>query len=262
VQRNRHPDHDRLAAEVRGWYTVADPRGGYQVERRPYGFYGRALREHVNRVTIAGLAVSNVEPFLADLREYFSGGPVRIVVDDAALDRQIGGTLIAGGCVADHSLVYLAHVGEVPTPPAVHGLSVETVVEQTLRDFVTVRIKGFADSEAEPPAAQVDDEIVRRRDAIAAGAHFFLARIDGVPAAVAGWRDGPVRFVFQLATRLPFRGRGIATALLCGLLADAYARGCASVVINTDPAGLAIRLYRRLGFVDEVYRQQRYDFNT
>lgn len=250
-----------MVSEVPGWYTVSAPRLGHPVERRRYGFYSRGGGARINRVTVAGLAAADVDVFVQDLREYFGGIPVRIVVDDLAVDREIGASLLDAGCTTNHSLVYLAHVGAVPEPPAVPGLAVEPVTEETLREFVTVRIKGFADSETGPSAAQIEEETARRRAARAADSHLFIARIDGAAAAVVGWRAGRDRFIFQLATRLPFRGRGIATALLCRILADAYARGCASVVINTDPDGLAIHLYRRLGFVDEVCRQQRYTFN-
>ncbi len=258
---DRHPHHDRLVSDVRGWYTTSAASIGHPVERRRYGFYGRGGGERANRVTVCGLAAADVGSLIRDLREYFGRAPVRIVVDDPAVDREIGGTLLAAGCTPDHALVYLAHLGEVPEPPVVPGMSVEAVTEETLREFVVTRIKGFADSEDEPPAALVEAEAARRRAALDAGSHFFIARIGATAASVVGWREGRDRFVFQLATRLPFRGRGIATALLCRILADAYARGCASVVINTDPAGLAIHLYRRLGFVDEVCRQQRYTFN-
>lgn len=258
---DRHPDHDRLVSEVPGWYTLSAPRAGHPAERRRYGFYGRAGGAGGNRVTVADLAAAEVGLFVRDLREYFGGTPVRIVVHDPAVDREIGASLLAAGCTANHSLVYLAHVGVVPAPPDVPDLKVEPVTAETLGEFVAARIKGFADSESDPPAVQVEEETARRRTAPAADTHLFIARISGAAAAVVGWRAGRDRFIFQLATRLPFRGRGIATALLCRILADAYARGCASVVINTDPDGLAIHLYRRLGFVDEVCRQQRYTFN-
>lgn len=257
----RHPEHDRLVPEVRGWYRALDPRTGYRVERRRYGFYGRAGRERFDRVTVTDLAAADAVRFVQDLRDYFGAARVRIVVDDPILDREIRGALLAAGCIADHPLVYLAHVGEAPEPPAVSGMGVEAVTEETLREFVTARIKGFADSEAEPPAAQVDEETARRRAVLGAGSHFFIARIGGAAAGVVGWREGRDRLIFQLATRLPFRGRGIATSLLCRILANAHTGGCASVIINADPAGLAIHLYRRLGFVDEVYRQERYAFN-
>ncbi|HKX16703.1 MAG TPA: GNAT family N-acetyltransferase [bacterium] len=258
---DRHPDHDRLVSEVPSWYTVSAPRAGHPAERRRYGFYGRAGGAGVNRVTVAGLAAAEAGVFVRDLREYFGGAPVRIVVDDLGVDREIGAALLDAGCTANHSLVYLAHVGAVPAPPAVPDLRVEPVTEETLREFVTVRIKGFADSEREPPALQIEEETARRRTALAADSHLFIARIRGEAAGVVGWRAGRDRFIFQLATRVPFRGRRIATAVLCRILTDADAQGCASVVINTDPDGLAIHLYRRLGFVDEVCRQQRYTFN-
>ena len=257
----RHPEHERLVAEVRGWYRASDPRAGYDVDRRRYGVYSRAGRERIHRVTVDGLAAHDAGRFVQDLREYFGGAPVRIIVDGPAVDPEVGAALLAAGCSANHALVYLAHVGSVPEARAVSEMRVEAVTEETLREFVATRIKGFADSEATPPAAQVDAEAARRRAVLDAGSHLFIARMGGAAAGVVGWREGRDRFIFQLATRLPFRGRGIATSLLCGILADAYAGGCASVIINADPAGLAVHLYRRLGFVDEVYRQQRYTFN-
>lgn len=248
-------------SDVRGWYRASDPRTGYNVERRRYGFYGRASRERFDRVIVTDLPPADAGRFAQDLREYYGGAPVRVVADDPAIAREIGDALLTAGCSADHAIVYLAHVGVVPSAPVFPGLNVEEVTEETLREHVITRIKGFADSEAEPPAAQVDEEAARRRAVLGTGSHHFIARIGGAAAGVVGWREGRDRLIFQLATRLPFRDRGIATSLLCGILGDAYAGGCASVLINTDPDGLAIHLYRRLGFVDEVCRHWRYTFN-
>jgi len=256
----RHPDHDRLVVEIRNWYTRSDPRTDYQVERRRFGFYARNGQNGTNRVIVDGLSATEVPPFLDDLRVYFRGQPVRVHIDDAEADRRLGTTLADAGCSPRHALAYLAHVGAVARPRAVPGLSIEAVTPATLHEFVVARIKGFADSELEPPAPQVDAECAQRFPTMTTGSHFSIARIAGTAAAVVGWEEGRDRFVFQLATRLPFRGRGIATAILCQILDDAYAQGCASVVINADDAGLAIHLYRRLGFADEVYWQRRYRF--
>lgn len=256
----RHPEHDRLVVEVRNWYTASDPRTGYHVEPRRYGFYARNRQDGTNRVIVDGLSPADVKPFLDDLRIYYGGQPVRIHIDDAEADRRLGKTLVDAGCSPRHALVYLAHVGAVAHLPAVPGMSVEAVTGATLREFIATRIKGFADSEDEPPASQVDEESRHRLAAMATGSQFFIARIEGIPAGVVGWEEGRDRFVFQLATRLPFRGRGIATAILCQILDGAYARGCVSVVINADAAGLAVHLYRRLGFLDEVYWRRGYRF--
>jgi len=253
-----HPEHARLVGEVRGWCTTPEPRIGHRVERRRFGYYYRIVEDRTNRVTVENLSPSDVPGFLEDVRGYFGGQPVQIYVDDIEADRALDRFLIAAGCVRGPAMVYLAHVGEVPTAPVVQGMRTDPVTETNLREFIATRLRGFRDSEAEPPAGEVDEEAARRLAAMAAGSLFCIARLDSTTAAVLGWRDGKDRFGFQLATRTPFRGRGIATALLCRVLTDAYRGGCASVIINTDPAGLAIRLYRRLGFVDEVYWRRRY----
>ena len=88
---------------------------------------------------------------------------------------------------------------------------------------------------------------------------FSFAQAGGDPAAILGLFDGDDRHIFLLATRVPFRHRGIARWLLAHTIAAAYADGCRSVLINCDPADTPIRLYRRLGFTDEVYWRQRYE---
>ena len=94
---------------------------------------------------------------------------------------------------------------------------------------------------------------------MAGGAHYWLARVDGDPAAALSWYDGEDRLVFSLATRLPFRRRGIASHLLCRLLGDSERKNTRSVVINANEVGIPIKLYRRLGFTDEVYWHATYE---
>ena len=73
-----------------------------------------------------------------------------------------------------------------------------------------------------------------------------------------GLYEGDDRFIFLLATRLPFRNRGITRWLLARVIGEASADGHRSVLINCDPADTPIRLYRRLGLTDEIYWQQCY----
>ena len=42
---------------------------------------------------------------------------------------------------------------------------------------------------------------------------------------------------------------------------ERYARGCRSILINTDVNDTPIQLYRRLGFTDEIYWAQGYILN-
>jgi GNAT superfamily N-acetyltransferase len=63
-----------------------------------------------------------------------------------------------------------------------------------------------------------------------------------------------------VATRIPFRHRGIAKQLVSYVLADAYKQGIRAVIINADQTGMPIEIYRRLGFTDEVFWRQGYKF--
>ena len=54
--------------------------------------------------------------------------------------------------------------------------------------------------------------------------------------------------------------KGIAKILLDFVLADSHAKGCRSVILNTDPADTPINWYRRIGFTEEVYWHRRYSY--
>ncbi|HVF32055.1 MAG TPA: GNAT family N-acetyltransferase [Acidimicrobiales bacterium] len=62
----------------------------------------------------------------------------------------------------------------------------------------------------------------------AAGATFYLARVEGVPAATAALTvtDGGLAYLADGATLPAFRGRGIQTRLIRRRLADAQRAGC------------------------------------
>ena len=87
---------------------------------------------------------------------------------------------------------------------------------------------------------------------------FLLARVAGEPASVVGFYEGEDRFIHHLATRVPFRRRGIASRLLSEVLAHARERGCRSTIINAAENGRPVGLYRSLGFTDEVYWRREY----
>jgi ribosomal protein S18 acetylase RimI-like enzyme len=127
-----------------------------------------------------------------------------------------------------------------------------------LRRYVITKRKGFASSEAEPDEGTVADEMALRRGERRGEGRFLLGRLDGQDAGVIGWYEGQDRFIFQVATRLPFRQRAVARALLCHVIADTYARSCRSVIINANAEDTPILLYRSLGFTDEIYWRRQY----
>lgn len=256
----RHPDHDRLVQAVPTLYTTPALEMGYQVERRSFGFFGRNVYARAQgSVVVRGLRPHQIPEFLADVRGYFGKDPVGILIDDREADARLGPALLAAGCSRAGVQTFLAHVGPVPTAPSVPGLTIEpATLTSNLEEYVVTKIKGFADSEAEPDSAVMNDQLALRRAELAGEGRFLLARWDGEPAAVLAWYEGEDRLLLQLATRVPFRNRGIAKALLCHVLVDSYAKGCRSSILFVDPEDTPIQLYRRLGFVDEVYWRQAY----
>ena len=87
---------------------------------------------------------------------------------------------------------------------------------------------------------------------------FLLARVAGEPASVVGFYEGEDRFIHHLATRVPFRRRGIASRLISEVLAGARESGCRSTIISAAERGHPVGLYRSLGFTDEVYWRREY----
>ncbi len=232
---------------------------GYYVERRRFGFFGQNLHvdhSRTNWVVVRDLSPQQVTEFLRDVYTYFGTRTVQIQVDDRGSDAALNAALTRAGCSPRRAQIYLAHVGPVPSISPVAGLTIEPVTPGNLIECVVAKLKAFADSEAEPSVDDVQEGTALRRAEMAARDASCL--LEAEVASVIAWYDGADRFVFLLGTRVPFRGRAIAKGLLCHALADAYARGCRSVIINAVPEDTPVRLYRRLGFVDETYWRRLY----
>ncbi len=100
-------------------------------------------------------------------------------------------------------------------------LSVEAVNEGTIEVAMRTERMGFADSEAEPDAEDFRRRLTLRRAEMGGQGRFLLARVAGEPASVMAFYEGEDRYVHHLATRVPFRGRGIASRLLSEVLSGA-----------------------------------------
>jgi len=257
----RHPEHDRLQKEVRSWYQTSTPELGYRVELRRFGSYRRhAENPDSGLIIVNAISLEEVPEFLADATSYFDNRAVDVWLDDKDLDATVGPALVAAGCSIDKANTHLAHVGPLPERVELSGIAVEAVTADTLIDYALVKLKGFGNSEDEPPQDHMDKELAVRRRELASIGRFLIARAGNEPAAILGYYDGSDRLIFNLATRMPFRMRGIARQLLCQLIADSYDQGCRSLIINTDPNDRPIQWYRQLGFTDEVYWRRSYLF--
>lgn len=92
---------------------------------------------------------------------------------------------------------------------------------------------------------------VRARAAAAIGARGFVATApDGADAAHATvYGEGPVAEIEDVATRVPYRGRGLARDVIAACVADARARGAELVFLTADGDDWPQHLYARMGFV-------------
>ena len=259
----RHPDHDRLREEVRSWYRTSWPQRGYHVEHRRFGFYRRhAKHPDSGLIIIETLIADDVPELLADARTYFDNRPVHLGFEDKNLDSRCGPSLVAAGCAIEQANTYLAHVGPPPDSVNLPGVTVEPVTADTLMDYVQTKLKGFANSEAAPTANQIEEELSLRKSESETIGRFLIARVRNEPAAILGYYEGPDRLIFNLATRLPFRMKGLARQLLSQVIADSYDQNCRSIIINPDPTDPPIKWYPRLNFTDEVYWRRTYLFDA
>lgn len=257
----RHRDHDRLRAEVRSWYRTSMPELGYQAVQRRFGSYRRhAENPDSGLIIVDAMTPDEVPQFLADAVSYFENGAVNIWLDDKDLDAALGPALVAAGALKDTANTHLAHVGLRPERFQSSAVTVEAVTADTLMDYLLVKLKGFANSEDAPAADDVEKELAVRQRELASIGRFLITRVGDEPAAILGYYDGTDRLIFNLATRTPFRMRGLARHLLCRVIAESYDQGGRSIIINTDPDDTPIQWYRRLGFTDEVYWRRNYRF--
>jgi GNAT superfamily N-acetyltransferase len=254
-----HPFHDELRTTVQRWYMQSDPAMGYEAVAYPWGV---ALRNRdapqYGQATLRARAPEDVPACIAALRQLYGSASVMVLVDDRDRADQLHPALIAAGCVQGPQEAFLAHLGAVRAVPPIAHVTIEPVTTNNLHEYAVTKLNAFASRETAPPPDHVEAELALRAAELRGEGRFLLARWDGEPAAIIGWYDGEDVFVFQLATRVPFRKRGIARLLLLHVLHDAYARSCRSVIINADPDDTPIQLYRRLGFTDEVYWRRRY----
>jgi len=201
-------------------------------------------------VTASG--VDDPGEFLRDVDAYFGDRDITI---EFTQEPTVKSELIAAGWSDFDETVWLAHTDAFPPTPSV---DIERVGDAALEAFARVKLQSFGETEDEPDASALAVEMSMRKVDLRGDGRGLLAKADGEAAAMCAYYSGEDHFVFLLGTRIPFRGRGIAGAVLHRIVDDARAFGARSVIINARAGGRPEALYRKLGFSDEVYRQWRF----
>ena len=154
-----HPAHKRIAQTVRDWFHLPFRSMGYVAEKRRWGTYWNNAQVYTSR-----LSADELEPFLADLREYYAdqSGSIYLYIDDVGAEAELGPALRQAGWEPGEPEFYLAQVGRLPPASEIPGLEIWPVYESNLGQFVTTWLRAFGDSEEAPDPARVREEIGRR----------------------------------------------------------------------------------------------------
>ena len=251
-----------ISRGIRERYRGAQPGPREVYHDGEWGVYSRHLDDpSLDSVLIAAIPRSGVPHLWREANEHFGAKPVRVYVDDRELDAELRSTLEVAGCQRSCELVYLTHRGELPRVNEVPDLRIEGVTSSTVRDYEVVRTQAFSDCEDEPDAFEVAANAEARMVDLHGSCQLLIGRVGDVAAAIAGWYEGNDRLIFHLATRVPFRNRGIARHLLSHVIHETYEQRRRSVTILADSGDSPIRFYRRMGFTEEVYWQARYVYD-
>jgi ribosomal protein S18 acetylase RimI-like enzyme len=258
--RRAHREHDAVSRVVRGWYASAVPEIGLAGADYWFGFACR-LSGRRARVVLRIGDPDEVPAALAAARSACGVPSLVLMVDDRGRAARLDAALRAHGCRHDESTTYLALAGPMLAPaPGPAGLETVTVGSAGLETWARARLRAFADREDDPAPDAVAAEIAERRRELPL-AEYQLGVLDGEPVAVLAHYPGADDLVFILGTRVPYRHRGIAQAMLARWAAAAAAAGGRSQLINAADGGAPAALYRRLGFTDEVYWYSRYELD-
>lgn len=254
----QHPDHDAVAAEVASWYTSSFPEMGLESTRRTYGSYRSNPSAPKGWATITDVRADDVQAMLEDLSVFYGDRAFDIAVEDATYTPSVGAALEAAGWTDTVTTVWLAHVGDGPISGTATDVQVERIGTDRLNEFSRTKLMGFDDSEEEPSVEQIAEESAQRLSEMSGTGVCLSAYLDHECAAICAYHTGADPFIFLLATRVPFRHRGVGRSLIAHVLDEARRAGARSTIINADEGKMPETLYRSLGFTDVVYRQWRF----
>ena len=252
----RHPNHDELTAELRSWFTNSAPEIEYYVTRHWFGYLSSGHGPAGPRLILDIDEPRDIVGALGDAKAISSQRDITVWVDDRERQRALDDGLRQAGCTPVKATTHLALVGDLTSHEA-PNLDYELIGTDTLEDWARTKIRAFDNTETEPSETRLAAELAVRGPELVL-ASLTLARLEGEPIGVSAFYKGADQLLFNLGTRVPFRHRGIAQAMLGHWVRQGQAARCRSLIINADDPGAPQMLYRHMGFVDEIYWYQSY----
>lgn len=165
-----------------------------------------------------------------------------LVLDDVAAAERLASRFVALGYRWDR-LLTMVYRHEPDRAPDAQVAEVE--VDPFLPIVAeAIRHESYATSE------EVVDQLAGHRRVLAeAGARFFVAYADGVPASRCELYTGDgIAQVEDVGTLESHRGRGLASAVVLRAVAEARSAGCDLIYLHADEEDWPRHLYRKLGF--------------
>jgi GNAT superfamily N-acetyltransferase len=254
-----HPFHDAVATELRGWFIHSAPEINYHVTKHWFGYLSNHDGPIGARLILTEDDPSRVAALLKEAWEMSDRQKLSVWVDDRARGRNFDTALRSSGCNSVRATSHLALVGPVRAATGPATLTLDAVITGDLEEWSVTKIQCFDDCDDAPAPDRLASELAVRESERALGS-LRLIRLDNEPVGVLGYYGGVDQLVYNLGTRVAFRHRGIAQATLATWVEEAPA-DCRSLMINATEGGRPDQLYRSLGFTDEVYWYQQYDFN-
>jgi GNAT superfamily N-acetyltransferase len=252
-----HPQHDAVAQEVRGWYANSAPEIDFVVEHLSSGYLSEVGAQE-SRLILTVDDPAGVAAALAQVRSIRPADSLTIWVDDRQRAARLDAALQAAGCEVGDATTHLALVGDIRSEPGPAGLDLVPVEAGDIDAWASLKIQCFDDLESVPGSELVAAEAAMRRSEEVV-VDLFAATLDHEWVGVLAYYNGVDQLVFNLGTRVPFRHRGIAQAVLAHWVERGRRSGCRSMMINAHDDGRPAALYRRLGFVDEIYWYRKYE---
>ena len=256
-----HRDHVELSRDLRGWFTCSNPEIDYEVKQHWYGYLSNPEGPIGTRLILNIDDPSRVATALFDAASLCAGQALAVWVDDRERWALLNEALQIAGCRPVKAMTHLALVGSLRVTSRLASLHIEDVGDEHLEEWAITKLKCFNDREEHPSRESIAAEMSTRR-AEKALAQLRLARFDGEPVGMVAFYVGNDQLVFNLGTRTPFRHLGVAQEMLTRWVHEGVSQNCRSLIINADDPGMPQKLYRRMGFVDEIYWYQRYEFDT
>ena len=229
----------------------ADPGGGRVVRPVSLGFLHRNDRfPHLywqNYLSVHPAPELTADELMAEADRLFAGLPIRHVsIADAETAARLRPGFLAGGYKEAAFVTMELRRPPDRKPPAADVVEVDAAV---LAPSVEAFGRGVRDEDAVRELCRLKAELASR------GVRFLAARVDG---EVVGWCemrcDGSGGQVEDVVVLEPFRGRGLARALVCGAIERLRSDGWDPIFVVANDNDTVKDLYKRLGF-DDVRRR-------